>query len=235
MDLNVWHELYRLLCEDVPSFRYPDWFDYFGERIPDEQSRARRDVPRFLSLLQAVACCRSYSDGRREKSKNIIEINFADYCVAYRILSKAFIYTYVGAHPNVVEFAAAVRDLCDKGKKPVTTKDVAAHLEWENKVAHKWRVEAVKQQLVEYQPGTFPQNKKPLLPGAARHATTFLPDPRLVFRERPDLGEEVRFMDPLSGKSKILRRNGGRVELVDERFAAEEQQVSDGASHHAQG
>ena len=101
-----------------------------AEQIPAEDTRARRDVPRFLSLLEAVALYRSFSDGRREKKKEI-EIDFGDYCVAFRILSEAFASTYLGAHPMALEFAKAVRNLYSKRTKPVTTSDVAEHLEWE--------------------------------------------------------------------------------------------------------
>jgi hypothetical protein len=215
METNVWHEVYRILCKDVPKFRYPGWFNYLANQLPAGNPRSRRDGARFLSLLQAVARCRSFSDGRREKSNGVIEINFADYCVAYRILNKAFASTYAGAHPMALEFANAVRDLSPEGKKSVTTKDVAAHLGWKESVAHKWRRAALEQRLIEEERGTHPQNKKPVVPGPARIATTFLPDPLLVFREQPEIGDVVRYIDPLTGKGMILRRaptNGDKEE-----------------------
>jgi hypothetical protein len=207
MDLSVWHEALRILCTDVPEFRYPEWFDYLGEQIPAEDTRARRDAPRFLSFLEAVALCRSFSDGRMEKSK-VVEIDFGDYCVAYDILQEAFASTYVGAHPMAMEFASAVSYLCDQSKVHITTKDVATHLGWTDALAHKWRAVALKQKLIEYKPGTYPQNKKPLLPGPAEQPTTFLPHPRLVFLMRPELGEVAKYICPLSGQAVIIRRGG---------------------------
>ena len=204
--LSDWHDAFRILRTNVPRFRYPGFFDYLAEHVPAGNSRARRDAPRFLSFLQAVALCQGFSDGRRKKAEKEIEINFADYCVAFAICSGAFTSTYVGAHPMALEFAKAVRHLCGKSNKPVTTKDVQAHLKWKNQVAHKWRVAAVRQKLVQYKPGTHPNNKKPLLPGPAKHATTFLPDPRLVLRERPEIGNVVRYVDPITGQEKVLRR-----------------------------
>ena len=191
-NLTIWHEAFRILCDDVPEFRYPEWFDYLGVQVPTEDSRARRDVPQFLSFLEAIARCRSFSDGRHNKSKEI-EINFADYCEAYPILREAFASTYAGAHPMAMEFAKAVRQLCSKRKNHVTTKEVATHLGWTKAVTHKWRAKAVKQKLVQYKPGTYPQNKKPLLPGPAEHPTAFLPEPRLVFEARPELGNVVKY------------------------------------------
>ena len=208
-NLTIWHEAFRILCDDVPAFRYPEWFEYLADHIPAENSRARRDVARFLSFLEEIARCRSFSDGRHNKSKEI-EINIADYCVAYPILREAFASTYAGAHPMAMEFARAVRQLCRKSKKHVTTKEVATHLGWTEAVAHKWRAEAVKQKLVQYKPGTYVQNKKPLLPGPAEHATAFLPDPHLVFEARPELGKVVKYTCPLSGEHLIMRRKAGR-------------------------
>jgi len=209
MDRSIWHEAFRILATDVPQFRYPEWFDYVAQQIPSEDSRARRDVPRFLSLLEAVARCRSFSDGRQEKMK-VIEIDFGDYCVAYNILSDAFASTYTGAHPMAMEFAEAVRQLCSQSKKHVTTKDVATHLGWTDAVAHKWRVEAVKQKVVQYKAGTYARNEKLLLPGPAEHLTAFLPDPRSVFHACPELGEVVKYIGALSGKQHTIRRSGPR-------------------------
>jgi hypothetical protein len=203
-DLAVWQEAFRILGEDVPKFRYPDWFQYLAEEIPAGDARARRDVPRFLSLLEAVALCRSFSDGRRQKLKQI-EITFADYCVAYGILKDAFASTYVGAHPMVMKFAKAVRELCAQSKGDITTKEVAAHLVWSEAVAHKWRVQAVKKKLVQYKPGTYPQNKKPLLPGLTEHPTVFLPNPRLVLQARPELGKVVKYISAVSGEEVVIR------------------------------
>ena len=108
-----------------------------------------------------------------------------------------------------MEFGKAVRQLCGNSKKHVTTKDVATHLGWTEAVAHKWRVEAIKRKLVQYQAGTYPQNKKPLLPGPTEHPTAFLPDPRLVFHARPELGEAWKYISALSGEEVTIRRRNG--------------------------
>lgn len=207
--LVVLQEAFRTLCTDVPQFLYQEWLAYVADQIPAEDPRARRDWARFLSLLEAVALCRSFSDGRHQKSK-AIEINFADYCTAYPILREAFASTYAGAHPKAMEFARAVRQLCSKSKKHVTTKEVATHLGWTEAVAHKWRMEAVKQKLVQYKPGTYAQNKKPLLPGPSEHPTAFLPDPPLVIQARPELGRVVKYTCPLTGERLFMSRRKAR-------------------------
>jgi hypothetical protein len=209
MDQLVWQEAFRILTTNMPKFIYPAWFAYLAEHIPVESSRARRDVPRLISFLKVIARCRSFSDGTDGAKE--IEISFSDYCVAYAILNDAFASTYTGAHPRVLEFAQGVRDLHEETKRSVLTKDVQKHLNWEKEaLAHKWRAAAVKQKLVRYEEGTHQNNKKPLLPDKARKATAFLPDPQLIFKERLDLGEEVTFVDPISGEERILRRSSAK-------------------------
>jgi hypothetical protein len=204
MDAAVWQEVFRILTTKVPEFIYPKWFSYLADKIPVDSSRSRRDVPRFLSLLEAVALCLSFSDGRSQK--RAIELNFADYCVAYHIFNEAFSSTYAGAHPMALQFAEAVRELYDRTKVPVLTNDVMGHLNWQKGVTHKWRMIAVQEKLVRYDGGTHPKNQKPLLPGPARQVTAFLPDPQLVFDECPEVGDEVRFINPISGNEGVLRR-----------------------------
>jgi hypothetical protein len=110
-----------------------------------------------------------------------------------------------------MEFARAVSQLCGRNKRHVTTKDVANHLGWSEDVAHKWRVKAVKYKLVEYKPGTYPRNLKPLLPGPTAHPTVFLPSPALVFQARPELGKIVKYVCPLTGERLfMLRRRSGK-------------------------
>jgi hypothetical protein len=133
-DLSIWQEAFRILTEGVPKFSYPAWFEYLGEEIPAGDSRARRDAPRFLGLLEAVTLCRSFADGRKKSQE--VEIDFVDYCVAYSILNEAFASTYAGAHPMAMKFAEAVRLLCAQSKKDITTKEVAAYLDWTDAVAH---------------------------------------------------------------------------------------------------
>lgn len=206
LELPVWHEAIRILGQRIPNFRHPAWFGFLAEQIPADEPRARRDSPRFLSLLRAVALCRSHSD-RRVKEGGEVEINFSDYCVTHRIVSKAFTLTFAGAHPKSLELAKAVRLLGKESMRPPSVTEVAKHLGWKQSLVYKFTKIAIRQRLIEYESGTRLWNQKRLLPGPIS-SSSFLPDPLFVFRKRRDVGDVVRYIDPLTGKKKILRRPG---------------------------
>jgi hypothetical protein len=204
----VWHETVRLLCRKIPSFRYPTWFNVLAKEIPPDEPRARRDVVRFLSLLKAVALCRSHSDGRMKESRgrNEVELNFGDYCVAHRILSRAFTSTFAGVHPQVLKLAKAVRSLNKRFRRPVSVTELAQHLEWKQALVYKHVKEAEKQMLVRYESGSYRWNQKRLLPGLISRPS-FLPDPNIIFQKCKEIGDEVRYIDPLTGKDRVIRRS----------------------------
>jgi hypothetical protein len=204
-NLAVWHEAIRLLCRKIPRFRHPAWFTFLAKEIPSDAPRARRDVVRFLSLLKAVSLCRSYSDGRRKNSPAEIEISFADYCVAHRILSRAFTSTFAGAHPRALKLAKAVRVLHEQLHGPVSVKEVVSKLGWDQALVYKYAKSAEKQNLVQYESGTRLHNQRRLLPGLISRPS-FLPDPNLIFRKCEELGQEVRYVDPLNGGVVVMRR-----------------------------
>lgn len=203
--LSVWHEAVRMLCTTRIQFRHPAWFSLLANEIPPDEPRARRDAAHFLSLLKAVALCRSHSDGRIKESGKEVEVNFADYCVAHRILSRAFASTFAGQHPRTLELANAVRTLSKELEKPVSVKEVASHLGWDQPVTYKYAKAAVKNRLVCFEPGFHLHNQKSLLPGAISQAG-FLPDPNLIFQDCKEIGDEVQYVDPLNGKHMVRRR-----------------------------
>lgn len=206
-ELEVWHQAVRLLWRDIPEFSLPAWLETVADHIPADDPRARRDVPRFLSLLQAVALCLSWSDGRRSPGveKQPVEISFSDYCVAFLLLQQAFTSTYSRAHPQALILAEGVRRLIRKTDKPVAAADLATFLGWERSLVYKWVQEAIEQNLIKYSVGTRQHNLKLLLPGAVQ-SRGFLPHPQVIFRARPEIGEQVRVIDPITGKPKIVKR-----------------------------
>jgi hypothetical protein len=204
--LPVWHEALRILSKNIPKFRHPEWFAFLAAQIPPDEPRARRDGVRFLSLLKAVALCRSHSDGRIGKSGNEIEINFADYCVAHRILNRAFTSTFAGAHPNALAVARIVRRLNKQLDRPVSVKEIVEELSWDQPLVYKYVKQAAEEKLIEYEPGTHRWNEKRLLPGLVPRSS-FLPEPALILEKCAGIGDEVRYVDPLNGKEVLLTRN----------------------------
>jgi hypothetical protein len=210
-NLSIWQEAIRIACQKVPRFRHPVWFNYLAKHIPTGEPRARRDAVRFLSLLKAVALCRSYSDGRIRQCASEIEINFADYCVAHRILAPAFTSTFAGAHPRALELADGVRALSEKLDRPVAVKELAKKLAWDGALVYKYAKEAAAAKLIDYEPGFRVWNVKRLLPGIVS-SPGFLPDPQLIFHNCPETGKDVSYLDPLTGKAVVLRRTRWTLE-----------------------
>ena len=204
--LPVWHEAIRLLCKAIPQFRHPEWFSFLADQIPPDEPRARRDAVRFLSLLKAVALCRCHSDGRFKKSPKEIEINFADYCVAHRILSRAFTSTFVGVHPRALTLAKTVRGLNKELRRPISVKEIVSELSWDQALVYKYVKQAEQQKLVQYESGTHLRNQKRLLPGLLSRPS-FLPDPYFIFQNCTEIGDDVRYIDPLTGEEVVITRS----------------------------
>jgi len=205
IELPVWHEAVRILCKKIPRFRHPPWFTLLADAIPSDEPRARRDAVRFLSLLKAVALCRSHSDGRFKACSKEIDVNFADYCVAHRILSRAFTSTFAGVHPRALKLAKGIRTLYRELGRPVSVKELALNLNWDQAVVYKYVKFAEKQKLVQYESGSRPFNQKRLVPGLISRSG-FLPDPSLIFQSCKQCGDGVRYVDPFSGKDKVMCR-----------------------------
>jgi hypothetical protein len=204
-ELPVWQEAIRSLCKRTPKFLYPSWFDCLAKQIPPDEPRARRDAVRFLSLLKAIVLCRSYSDGRIKERASGIEISFADYCVAYHLLNRSFSSTFVGAHPRAIGLAKGVSRLNKTLKRPVTVREVATALHWEPALVYKYVKEAQSRNLVDYEEGSHLWNRKRLLPGLVSRPG-FLPAPDFMLRNCKGVGNQARYVDPLTGKTVVLKR-----------------------------
>jgi hypothetical protein len=203
-DLPIWQQAIRILCTRIPQFRHPSWFDCLAKYIAKEEPRARRDALRFLSMLKAIALCRSYSDRRIEKRTGSIRINFADYCVAYHILNRSFSSTFIGAHPRAIKLAKAVRTLHNIVKRPVAVKEISQSLHWEPALVYKYVKEAQSRSLVEYEEGSHVWNRKRLLPGVVSRPG-FLPAPDLLLQKCKVVGDQAHFIDPLTGKPVVMK------------------------------
>jgi hypothetical protein len=200
--IEVWFEVFRLLAETKPVFVHPEWLLDLAEWIPSGETRARRDVGRFVNLLRAVALCRSFSDERLARFPTV-EVTFADYCVAFELLGEAFTSTYRGAHPQALRVAEAVRRLHKFLRRPVKVKEVAEDLSWEPGLTYKWVKAAVGLTLVGYEHGTNENNTKPLVPGPSPSGG-FLPHPLQVLKRNAQIGI-VRYGNPLTGEPTELK------------------------------
>jgi hypothetical protein len=132
------------------------------------------------------------------------DITFEDYCVAYRIFEPVFASTLRGLPTQALVLAEAVRKLNHRLNRSVTTREIAQELNWKESLVHKHKKVAVKQKLIEYEPGTREKNVKRVV--ARNEAVSFLPHPRQVLKRNPEIGRKVKYVDPFTGEWKKVNR-----------------------------
>jgi hypothetical protein len=133
-----------------------------------------------------------------------IDIEFEDYCVAYRIFEPVFASTHRGVPTQASMLVEAVRKLNHRLNRPVTSREVAKELNWKEPLVYKHIKKAVNAGLIKYEHGAHEKNVKRLLP---RHrAIGFLPHPRLVLKRNPEIHRKVKYVDPFTGEWKKVER-----------------------------
>jgi hypothetical protein len=199
-DLPLWRLATSLIAWKSGDFETPpEWLQYVAEELPTTKVRVRRDWDRFLNLCSAIALCRG--DWKPDRATNI---SFQDYCVAYRVLEPVVAATLRGVRTQEFNLAKAVASLNKRLQRPATVKEVAVELRYKESLVYKHMPGAVKAGLVEYEAGTRETNLKRVLANE-NEVGRFLPAPRLVLKENPEIGKEVRYVDPFTGEWKTLK------------------------------
>ena len=134
-----------------------------------------------------------------------MNIKFADYAVAYAIFEPALAATARAIHPREAELLNAIEMLSGKSRIGITPKFLADHLKWERSLVYKYLEEAAKHKRIEYQAGTRERNQK-LVILADGAKTGFLLPPLTVLQNRTELPKALGFIDPFTGKKKVLTR-----------------------------
>lgn len=204
-DLQIWRTALALVdCRPGDFQRPPAWLRYVAQQLPLNKVRVRRDWSRFLTFLKAVALCRAGTD-----RKEPLDVEFPDYCVAYRILEPVFASTLRGLPTQELLLSDAVARLTKQLGRSVTVNEVAKHLRWKRSLVYKYLRRAVQHRLIVCQAGTREKNAKRLLPGG-RAGRGFLPTPRRVFKQRPEIGSKVAYIDPFTGRKKVFHHTQER-------------------------
>jgi hypothetical protein len=179
----------------------PAWLPYVAERLPLGKVRVRRDWNHFLSFCKAVALCRRSSVRVHEP----VNITFADYCVAYRILEPVLASTMHGLPTAELAVSQAVAALNIRLGRGVTIHEVAEALSWKRPLVYKHVERAARHKLLNYEPRTREKNVKRLI-ARADSIDGFLPSPISVFKNNPEIGPEARYINPFTGAKKLIRR-----------------------------
>ncbi len=199
-DLPVWQRAMSLLVYKKGDFEHPPkWLEYVARRLPRNQERVRRDWDRFLKFCTVVALWQSFGQ------KKPVDISFIDYCIAYRILEPVFATTLHRQRSQEDILGRAVAKLYERFQRAVTVREIAEELEWKGSLVYKRLKRAAKNRLVKYEDVTRERNLKRVLP-IDQGVRRFLPSPRSVLKHYPELGDKVKFVDPLSGKWKVVKR-----------------------------
>jgi len=210
--LGVWRTATSLLTARPGDFEQPPaWLDFVAAQVPRSNVRVRRDWPRFLTFCCAVALC----SGRRKKDVPL-NITFEDYCVAYKILNPVFAATLEGIPSEEITLVRAVAKLVDQLKRGITVDEVARSLGWKYGLARKRLLAACAKKLISLVPGTNERNLK-YYTATERPVGRFLPSPRTVLKNCPELGGVVIYVNPFTGESTRIRpekRGGGNINSV---------------------
>jgi hypothetical protein len=207
--LTVWRAATSLLTARPGDFENPPaWLDFVADQVPRDNVRVRRDWPRFLTFCCAVALC----SGRRKKDVPL-NITFEDYCVAYKILNPVFAATLEGIPTEEIELVRAVAKLDDGNGRGATVGMITESLGWKSALVYKRLRAACAKKLISRVPGSHERNQK-YYRATERLVGRFLPSPRTVLENRPELGGEVIYVNPFTGERTRIRakkRGGGNI------------------------
>jgi hypothetical protein len=207
--LAVWRAATSLLTVLPGDFEQPPtWLEFVASRLPLGNVRLRRHWPRFLTFCCAVALC----SGRRKKDLPL-NITFKDYCVGHKILNPVFAATLEGIPGEEIELVRALAKLGEQQGRGVTVREIADSLGWRTAQVYKRLRAALAQKLISRDPGTHERNLK-YYRGTERSVGRFLPSPRTVLENCPELGEEVIYVNPFTGEPTRIRakkRVGGKI------------------------
>jgi hypothetical protein len=173
--------------------------EYGAKHLPLANVRERRDWERFLTFCKAIALCRGFRSGHP------VNIEFPDYCVAYRILEPVFASTLRGLPTQPLMVASAATRLNARFKRGVTAQEIARELDWERPTVYKHAETALALKLIRYEKGAREKNIK-LIRARGETKKGFLPSPRKVLRNNKQIERKVKYVDPFTGTWKRVKK-----------------------------
>jgi len=199
-DLPIWQAAMSMIKCKPNDFRNPPkWLQDVAKRLPLNDVRVRRDWSRILSFCNAAALLRGFESDR------LVDIEFPDYCVVYRILEPILSASLKDSDAPEHNVARTVAKLNKRFNRPVTVHEIAKQLRWKTSRVYKHLQSAAKRKLVKYEKGTRQRNLRPI--SARKHATgRFLPSPHSILKLNPEIGKSVKYIDPFTGHWKKITR-----------------------------
>ena len=202
-ELRAWCEVHRQLETRLGSkISFPDWFEKIPERLFVNDLRVRRYYPAFVEACRVVCLIRSFQSDRNTNRRQLA-VDFADFAITTLIFEPVFVDSLRLGQAMGEDIRKIVEEIATRKGRPVRAKDIAHRLEISMDRAYAQlrqgkslgviqRVnEPEKDNRMEYEAVPLPR---------------FIPEPEKLFQELEELGSEVRFVHPVTGKSVVYRR-----------------------------
>jgi DNA-directed RNA polymerase specialized sigma subunit len=107
--------------------------------------------------------------------------------------------------PQELQLCQAVAQLYKETGRAVTIRELSKHLNWKEKRVYKEVQRAVEDRVVRYEPLTRKKNVKRILP-CGESTNRFLPPPKNVLKNNPEIGKKVKYVHPFTGKWRAVSR-----------------------------
>lgn len=192
----VWALLKLRVEVKLPS----SWLEIVIDCMPG-QVRVRRDVTRFLRLLQAITLTRYYRSGAHDRPE--MEVEFSDYAVAWCLLNDAFTCSASDAPFATGQVVSAAETIFNKSHQAVSVKQIAAHLAWKQGSVYPHLNRAVELGLLRYDGKSRQNNEKRYIPTGARR-DDFLVSPQKLLEMCPQL-EPCEYVNPITGNTEVVK------------------------------
>jgi len=162
----------------------------------------RRYFPAFIEACKVVALLRSFQ--RFKTSPASIEIGFADFAITTQIFEGVFTESLHRGSEQTLETRNHIEILCEEsGGAPVDSKALAQRLGISKDRAYGLLRRAAATGVIRKVNPPAKTNRKLFLPVPLPR---FIPDPRIIFENSPEIEGPVEFVDPLTGKQIVFRR-----------------------------
>jgi hypothetical protein len=204
---KVWRQIHRLIkARANVKVVLPPWLEKIAERVFTGDITIRRYYPSFVSACQTVCLIRSFQrEGWSDESGSIV-MDFADFAIASLLFEDVVVESIRSQEDSATEIAEAVRSISIRmGGVPIGADDLASDLKITAQAAYKSLRKASEAGTIRRANMPEKNNLKTFLP---KPRPRFLPDPAEMFQALKEVGDEVRFVHPVTGEWIIYKRKG---------------------------
>lgn len=204
-ELQTWKMVHRVIEERAGlDIVFPEWFDEVAGSVFVDDVIVRRYFPAFVEACRTVCLIRSFQRYPELPEGARVTVDFADFAIAALIFDGVFVESLHRKEGSALETRRAIeRASAKRDGKPVQAEDLARELEISLDRAYTRLREAENAGVIRRANPPEKDNRKFYL---AAPRPRFIPDPENLFKEVTGAGDEVRFVDPLTGDSITYSR-----------------------------